>query len=354
MDTSALKIGITHGDINGIGYEIIIKALLDTRLYEICTPIVYGSPKVLAYYRKNLNAANFNINTIRTADEATPKKAYLINCLDDNVKVEMGVSTPAGGEAAALSLKKATDELKAGKLHGLVTAPINKLNIQSKDFNFPGHTEFLAKKFETEKFLMILASERLKVGVVTGHVPFTKVKDFITKENILSKIHIINDSLIKDFGIKKPRIAVLGLNPHCGDGGVMGAEENEIIIPAINQAKDEKVLALGPYSADGFFGSGAFAKFDAILAMYHDQGLAPFKAVSFEDGINYTAGLPVIRTSPGHGVGYDIAGKGTANENSLRQAIYLAVDIYKNRKLHEEINANPMKVSDDRQRDRDN
>lgn len=351
MEPYSIKVGITQGDINGIGYEVIIKTLMDSRIFEVCTPIVYGSPKVLAYYRKALNIANFNLNSIRGGEEAQPRKGYLINCLDDNVKVELGQSTQAGGEAAALSLKKAVEELKNGKIDVLVTSPINKNNIQSKDFSFPGHTEYFAKKFETSNYLMFMVSDKLRVGVVSGHVALNKVAEQITIENILAKLRIINDSLIKDFGIRKPKIAVLGLNPHCGDEGLLGTEERDIIIPAINKAKDEKIVALGPFPADGLFGSNNYSKFDAILAMYHDQGLAPFKAIAFESGINFTAGLPVIRTSPAHGVGYDIAGKGEANENSFRQAIYLACDIFNNRKLYQEINKNPLPFSEGRGKD---
>ncbi|HBX52846.1 MAG: 4-hydroxythreonine-4-phosphate dehydrogenase PdxA [Bacteroidetes bacterium RIFOXYA12_FULL_35_11] len=351
MERKIIKVGITQGDINGIGYEVIIKTLMDPRMLEICTPIVYGSPKVFAYYRKALNIVNFSLNSIRSADEALPKKAYIINCLDDNVKVEIGQVTSAGGEAAAISLKRATDELKAGKIDVLVTAPINKQNIQSKDFNFPGHTEYLAKKFDTENYLMLLACDRIKVGLVTSHVPIAEVPKLITKENILNKLRIINDSLKKDFAVIKPKIAVLSLNPHCGDSGLLGTEEKNIIIPAVEQAREEKILATGPYAADGFFGCGAHIKFDAILAMYHDQGLAPFKAIAFEEGVNYTAGLPFIRTSPAHGVGYDIAGKGVADESSFRQALYMACDIFHNRKVYAEINKNPLPFSNDKAKD---
>ncbi len=351
MNTQPIKVGITHGDINGIGYEVIMKTLLDPRILEICTPIIYGSSKVLAYYRKALNISNFNLNSIRSGDEAHPKKAYLINCLDDNVKVEIGQSTQAGGEAAMISLKKATDELKNGKINVLLTAPINKNNVQSKDFNFPGHTEFLANKFESTNYLMLMVSDKIRIGVVSGHVALSKVCEQITKENILSKIRIIHSSLLKDFGIRKPKIAVLGLNPHCGDNGLLGSEEKDIIIPAIKQAVDEKIVVTGPYSADGFFGSSNYGKFDAVLAMYHDQGLAPFKAIAFESGVNFTAGLSVIRTSPAHGVGYDIAGKGEANENSFRQALYLACDVFNNRKIYQELSKNPLPFSEAKTRD---
>lgn len=351
MNTQPIKVGITHGDINGIGYEVIMKTLLDPRILEICTPIIYGSSRVLAYYRKALNISNFNLNSIRSGDEAHPKKAYLINCLDDNVKVEIGQSTQAGGEAAMISLKKATDELKNGKINVLLTAPINKNNVQSKDFNFPGHTEFLANKFESTNYLMLMVSDKIRIGVVSGHVALSKVCEQITKENILSKIRIIHSSLLKDFGIRKPKIAVLGLNPHCGDNGLLGSEEKDIIIPAIKQAVDEKIVVTGPYSADGFFGSSNYGKFDAVLAMYHDQGLAPFKAIAFESGVNFTAGLSVIRTSPAHGVGYDIAGKGEANENSFRQALYLACDVFNNRKIYQELSKNPLPFSEAKTRD---
>lgn len=351
MNTQPIKVGITHGDINGIGYEVIMKTLLDPRILEICTPIIYGSSKVLAYYRKALNISNFSLNSIRSGDEAHPKKAYLINCLDDNVKVEIGQSTQAGGEAAMISLKKATDELKNGKINVLLTAPINKNNVQSKDFNFPGHTEFLANKFESTNYLMLMVSDKIRIGVVSGHVALSKVCEQITKENILSKIRIIHSSLLKDFGIRKPKIAVLGLNPHCGDNGLLGSEEKDIIIPAIKQAVDEKIVVTGPYSADGFFGSSNYGKFDAVLAMYHDQGLAPFKAIAFESGVNFTAGLSVIRTSPAHGVGYDIAGKGEANENSFRQALYLACDVFNNRKIYQELSKNPLPFSEAKTRD---
>ncbi len=332
MDRYKIRVGISQGDINGISYEIIIKTLLDHRILEFCTPIVYGSSKVAAYHRKALNVSNFSLNSISNADEANIKRANIINCLDDNIKVEFGKSTDTAGSASFIALERAAQDLKENKIDVLVTAPINKNNIQSKDFNFPGHTEYLKEKFKADEVLMMLVSDIMRVGVVTGHVPISKVAEHITEENILKSLRLMNKSLIEDFAIRKPRIAVLGLNPHAGDNGVIGNEENEIIIPAIAQARKENILAIGPYPADGFFGSSSFKQFDAILAMYHDQGLAPFKAISFDSGVNYTAGLPIVRTSPAHGTAYEIVGKNIASPNSFRQALYLACDIYKNRK----------------------
>lgn len=346
MSDERIRVGITQGDINGIGYEVIIKTLMDPRVEEFCTPIVYGSPKVAAYHRKALNVENFSFNQIKDAEEATARKAYIINCMDDNVRVELGKSTEYGGQGSMLSLQAAIADIKAGKIDVLVTAPINKYNIQSPDFKFPGHTEYLANAFNTQEVLMLLVSETMKVGVVTGHVPLSQVPSLITKEAILTKLRLLNKSMIEDFGIRRPRIAVMGLNPHAGDQGVIGLEERDVIIPALNQANEEGMVAMGPYPSDGFFGSDSFTKFDAILAMYHDQGLAPFKVINFDTGVNFTAGLPIIRTSPDHGTAYDLAGKNEANPNSFRQALYLAVDLFKNRQLHSELTANPLKSVD--------
>jgi 4-hydroxythreonine-4-phosphate dehydrogenase len=346
MDTKAIVAGISHGDINGIGYEVIIKTLMDPTFNELCVPIVYGSPKVAAYHRKALNINNFSFNNIRSADEANPKKANLINCLDDNIRVELGKSTPQGGEAALASLEKAIEDLKSGKINVLVTAPIDKKNIQSDKFNFKGHTEYLKSKAGAEEALMFMISENMRIGFATGHVPLKKVHENITIESLLKKIRLMNQSLIIDFAIRKPKIAVLGLNPHAGDNSLLGTEEAEIIIPAITQAEKEGILAFGPFPADGFFGAASFTKFDGILAMYHDQGLSPFKALSFDMGVNFTAGLPFIRTSPVHGTAFQIAGRGEASENSFRQALYLACSIFKNRQLHSEITRNPLKHQD--------
>lgn len=344
--TDTIKVGISHGDINGISYEVIMKTLLDPRIMEMCIPIIYGSPKVAAYHRKALNINNLSLNHVRNPREAGPKKAHVLNCIDDNVRVELGKSTPVAGEASYMALERATTDLQEGLIDVLVTAPINKDNIQSDKFNFPGHTEFLARKFNSKDYLMLMVSETMKVGLVTTHLPVSEVANYITKETILSKLRIIAHSLQQDFAVTRPRIAVFGLNPHAGDNGLLGKEEIDRIIPAIEQAKKEGIMALGPYPADGFFGSEDYLKFDAILAMYHDQGLIPFKLSSFERGVNYTAGLPVIRTSPAHGTAYSLAGEDKASPDSFRQALFLALDIYKNRKIHEEITKNPLKKYD--------
>jgi len=342
MENRQIIAGITHGDINGIGYEVIIKSLLDNAIFELFTPVVYGSPKVAAYHRKALNIDNFSFNTIRHAGEVHPRRANMINCLGDDVRVELGQPTRHSGEAAFIVLEKAVNDLRDRKIDVLVTAPIDKSVIQSEKFTFPGHTEYLKSKFGADDTLMFMISESMKVGVVTGHIPLAKVAETITTELILKKIRLMNHSLITDFAIRKPSIAVLGLNPHAGDEGLLGTEEKEIIQPAVKKACDEGMMVFGPFSADGFFGAAHFRKFDAVLAMYHDQGLAPFKATAFGTGVNYTAGLPVVRTSPAHGTAFSLAGKGEASESSFRHAIYLACDIFRNRKLYEEISGNPL------------
>jgi len=346
MENKTILAGISQGDINGIGYEVIIKALSNPTINDICTPIVYGSPKVAAYHRKALNVNNFIFNNIRTADEAHAKKANMINCLDDNIRVELGKSTPQGGEAAIISLEKAVEDLKEGRIDVLITAPIDKQNVQSETFQFKGHTDYLKSVAGASEVLMFMISESMRIGMATDHVPLNKVSGMITKELLLRKIRLMNQSLMFDFGIRKPRIAVLGLNPHAGDNSLLGTEEAEIISPAIQQALKEGIMTFGPFPADGFFGAGSFAKFDGILAMYHDQGLTPFKALSFDSGVNFTAGLPFIRTSPVHGTAFSIAGKGEASENSFRQAIYLACDIFRNRQMYNEISKNPLKHQD--------
>lgn len=326
-----IKLAITHGDINGISYEIIIKTLRDNRILDFCTPIIYGSPKVAAYHRKAINAGHFSMNHINSVDQARDKKVNIINCIDDNIRVELGKSSEAAGEASYLALEAAVTDLRQGLADVLVTAPINKHNIQRDSFNFSGHTEYLAEKFESEKHIMLMLSDNMKVGVVTGHLPIKEVAQNITKENIIEKIEVLEQSLVYDFGISNPKIAVLGLNPHIGDSGLIGEEEEEIIIPAINEVREKKITALGPYPADGFFGSAAYEKFDAVLAMYHDQGLAPFKALSRDGGVNYTAGLPVVRTSPDHGTAYELAGQGVASPDAFRKALYIAIDIFRSR-----------------------
>ncbi len=338
-----IRVGITHGDINGISYEVIIKTLIEPHMLELCTPVIYGSPKVAAYHRKALNIDNLSFNHIRSAKDAHTKRINIINCIDDNVRVELGKSTREAGESAFNALDAACKDIEHGLLDVLITAPINKDNIQSEHFSFPGHTEYLAERFQSEDYAMLMVSETMKMGVVTTHLPLNEVSKHITKEAVLSKLRIIAKSLQQDFSINKPRIAVFGLNPHAGDNGLLGKEENEVILPAIIQAKKEGIIALGPYPADGFFGSQDYRKFDAILAMYHDQGLIPFKLASFEQGVNYTAGLPIIRTSPAHGTAYSLAGEDKASPVSFRQAMYLAVDIFKNRQTFEEISKNPLK-----------
>ena len=340
-----IKVGITHGDINGVSYEVIIKALSDNRLFNNITPIIYGSPKVLAYYRKAINSP-IQTNTIHSASDAKPTAVSIINCNSEDIRVEIGESTKDAGLAAYQALEKASQDLKDRKIDVLVTAPINKNNIQSAGFKFPGHTEYLADEFGNDEHLMILLNKDIKIGVVTGHIPISKVAETITKELILTKLNVLNDSLKNDFLIRKPKIAILSLNPHCGDKGVIGNEEIDIIIPAIEEANENQILAFGPYPTDGFFGSFEFRKFDAVLAMYHDQGLAPFKVIAFEDGVNYTAGLPIVRTSPSHGTAYEISGKDLASEQSFRNALYLAVDIYNNRNYQYNLEQNKMETSD--------
>lgn len=337
-----IKIGISHGDINGIGYEVIIKTLMDKRISEICTPIVFGSPKVAAYHKKALDIENISFTGITSAKEANGNKIYIINCVDENVRVELGKSTEGAGLSSYNALKAATEALASGAIDALVTAPISKQNIQHSDFDYNGHTEYLQVQFRAEEVMMLMVSDLLKVGLVAGHIPISQLSSFITKELIEEKIKILSHSLLEDFGIRNPTIAVLGLNPHAGDNGLLGSEENEVIIPAIEEAKKANISVFGPFAADGFFGSGRFTKFDAVLAMYHDQGLAPFKALSMENGVNFTAGLPKVRTSPAHGTAFDLAGKSEASADSFRNALYLAIDAVRNRELYKEISNNPL------------
>lgn len=341
-----LKIGISHGDFNGIGYETILKTFLDSRMFDFCTPIIYGSSKIASYYKKLIPGINYNFNTIRAANNAVENRLNIINIYNEEAKIDVGKSTELAGQLSFEALEAVTQDIGYG-IDVMVTAPINKDNIQSDEFKFPGHTEYLAEKFGKNKELMILASEFMKVAIVTGHIPISEVSSKITKELILHKLAIFENSLKIDFGIRKPRIAVLGLNPHAGDNGLLGKEEEEIIIPAIEEAKEAGILSFGPFPSDGFFGSSDFTKFDGILAMYHDQGLIPFKALVFDKGVNFTAGLSIVRTSPDHGTAYSIAGKNLANPTSLREAILMAVDIYNRRKLNDEISANPLKFSKD-------
>lgn len=339
------KVGITQGDINGIGYEVIIKTLANPRILEICTPVVYGSSKVASYHKKTLDFPDFNFNLVKNADQAIAKRANIVNVIDREIKIDVGESTEVGGQLSLMSLEAAIHDLKSGMINILVTAPINKKNIQSPGFHFPGHTEYLAQKFDAKDVLMLMVNHSLRIGVVTGHLPLAKVSETITQELILHKVRLFSHSLKRDFGIRQPRIAILGLNPHSGDEGVIGDEEINTIIPAIQKAKSENMLVFGPYPADGFFGSGNFTKFDGILAMYHDQGLVPFKAMAFDGGVNFTAGLPIVRTSPAHGTAYEIAGKNMASADSFRESLYLALDVYKNRKAYDELIANPLRFT---------
>lgn len=345
MEAEKIIIGITHGDINGIGYEVILKTMADSRMLETFIPVIYGSPKVAAFYRKALDIQGLNLNIVNSIEEINIKRVNIINCVDDEIKVELGNSTEEAGKAAFEALERAGEDLKKGAIQALVTAPINKKNIQSQAFHFPGHTEYLEKKFgDTTPALMMLINDVMRVAVVTGHIPVKSVSSELTEKLILEKLIVLNNSLKNDFSIIRPRIAVLGLNPHAGDEGLLGDEEKLIIIPALKQAESQGIICVGPYSADGFFGSGNFNKFDAVLAMYHDQGLIPFKTVSMDTGVNFTAGLSIIRTSPDHGTAYDIAGKNIASEESFREALYMAYDIYQNRKRNKDISVNPLKT----------
>lgn len=320
-------IGITIGDINGIGPEVIIKSLLDSRILTIVTPVIYGSTKVLSYYRKNLGTEDFNYSQVRD-NYFNNKKVNVVNCWDETVEINAGVSSKDAGNYAFKALECAVKDLKEGKINAIVTGPINKNNIQSDQFNFAGQTEYITKKSDKKDSLMMMVGESLKVGLVTTHLPIKDVPSQISTKTVSAKLKIFIDSLKSDFGITKPKIAVLGLNPHAGDEGLLGKEEQEIIQPVIEEFKSKGHLTYGPYPSDGFFGAAQYKNFDGILAMYHDQGLIAFKTLSFEIGVNYTAGLEIIRTSPDHGTAYNLAGKNVASEISMRSAIYLAKDIY--------------------------
>ena len=342
MEQQRIKVAITHGDTNGVGYEVILKAFDDPQMLELCTPIIYGSPKVAAYHRKVLNLQT-NFTIIEKAEEAKEGKLNLLTTFDDEVKIELGTPAKEAGEAALAALDRAMTDYRSGLYDVIVTAPINKKTIQSELFHFCGHTEYIESCVgDGNKALMILMNDVLKVALVTTHLPIKDVASAITKEAIVEKAILLNNSLKRDFGLTRPRIAVLALNPHAGDDGLLGKEENEVIMPAIAELESKGVMAFGPYAADGFFGSGNYRHYDAVLAMYHDQGLAPFKTLAQENGVNYTAGLPIVRTSPDHGTAYDIAGKGVADAQSFREAIYAAIDIYRNRKNYDEAGAHPL------------
>ncbi len=340
-----IRVGISIGDINGIGPEVIMKALNDNRLLLDCTPVIYGSTKVFSHYKKLFNEQEFNYQSCKTAEEAISRKVNIVNVWTEEVEITEGKVDQQGGKYAYLSLEKATEDLASGKIDVLVTAPISKEAMNKSGFQFPGHTEYLAHLAGVPEALMIMVAGSLRVALVTTHIPLKDVSGTLSKELILEKLRIFETSLKKDFGIVRPKIAVFGLNPHAGENGKMGTEEQEIINPAIQLARNENMLAFGPYPADGFFGSPARSDFDGVLAMYHDQGLTAFKALAFEDGVNYTAGLPIVRTSPDHGTAFDIAGKNVASEDSMRHAIYVAMDVYRNRQFTKEISANPLKIS---------
>jgi 4-hydroxythreonine-4-phosphate dehydrogenase len=347
-----LKIGISIGDINGVGLEVILKTFKDRRMMDICTPIIFGSSKLINEYKKTLSLENIAFHSIKEVSLAKARKINVVECWESDVTLALGENNENGGKYAFLSLEKASAELVNHTIDALVTAPINKKNIQSDTFTFPGHTEYLADK-KKEDVLMLMTTDLLKVGVVTSHIPLEKVAENINEKSILNKLELFQKSLTKDFGIRKPKIAVLGLNPHAGDNGILGKEEGKVIVPTIEKAKEKNILAFGPYPADSFFGSSFMTKFDGVLAMYHDQGLIPFKTISFGKGVNYSAGLSFVRTSPDHGTAYDIAGKNMADESSFREAVYLACDIAKKREEFKQLNANVLKTQNRRKSNSD-
>jgi len=336
-----IKIGISIGDLNGIGMEVIIKTFLDSRMTELCTPIIFGGAKVASYHRKALEIKDFSFHIINKIKDANIKRANLLNCWNEEVEIKFGEPSEIAGKYAFKSLEKVTDSLKNEEVDVLVTAPINKANIQKNQSAFIGHTEYLGQQFDGDP-LMIMLSDAMRIAFVTGHIPLSEVANSLSENKIESKIEQLSKSLIQDFGISKPKIAVIGLNPHAGEDGILGGEEKEIILPAIKKAKQKNILAFGPYSADSFFTKDNLQNFDGVLAMYHDQGLTPFKTLSFSEGVNYTAGLSIVRTSPVHGTAYDIAGKNCADEISFRNAIYMACDIYKKRQEYKALSANPL------------
>lgn len=323
------------GDPNGIGPEVVIKALADTRIFNLFTPVVYGSTRALSFYKKQINAEEFNYSQVKSDASYFPKSVNVVNCWDEQTEITPGVASKTGGKCALLSLRKAVEDLKSSAIDAVVTAPIDKNTIHSDEFPYHGHTEFFTQAFNAGESLMLLTGNELKVGLVTEHIPVKEIARHITRDRVELKIRLLEMSLKKDFGIQKPKIAVLGLNPHAGDGGLLGTEENEVIKPVIAELKSKGKLIMGPFPSDGFFGAGQHLKFDGVLAMYHDQGLVAFKTLDFNSGVNFTAGLPIVRTSPDHGTAYNIAGKNMADEGSMRQAIYLACDIAKNRKAIE-------------------
>ena len=336
-----LKIGISVGDINGIGLEVIIKALSREEIFEYCTPVIYCSAKIVSYH-KNIVAQNFSFNQAKSAEFISSGRVNVVNCWTEQVNVNLGNISEEGGKYAYISLEAATKDLKDGTIDALVTAPINKAAMQMAEFPYPGHTEYLTNALGAEQSLMLMVSDQIRIGLATNHLPVREVADTITKSLLIEKIKIMEQTLRVDFGIERPTIAVLGLNPHAGDDGVIGKEEIEIIRPAILECKKKNMLVMGPFAGDGFFGSGKHAKYDGILAMYHDQGLIPFKSLTFGEGVNYTAGLPFVRTSPDHGTGFDIAGQNIADPNSFMSALFLALDAARNRTQYHADRANEL------------
>ncbi|MCQ2295261.1 MAG: 4-hydroxythreonine-4-phosphate dehydrogenase PdxA [Bacteroidales bacterium] len=337
-----VRIGITQGDINGVSYEVILKTFSDCRMFDFCTPILYGSTKVASYHKKLLSLhQDITFNGIHEAKEAADHKFNVINLTNDEIKIEVGKLTDVAGAQSRLSLNKACEDLKEGCVDVLVTAPISKKNIQSPDFDFPGHTEYLSHQFGCSS-LMIMVCDRMRIGIVTNHLAIKDVPDAITHNVLFDKIMLMNESLKRDFGIPMPKIAIMALDPHAGDNGVIGNFDMTVVKPVIDEVQSKGVLAYGPYPSDGFFGNSEFTKFDGVLALYHDQGLIPFKLMSFTEGVNFTAGLPYVRTSPAHGTGFDIAGKDKASEQSFRRAVYLACDILRNRKEYDELTSDPL------------
>lgn len=341
MIDSKITIGISQGDINGVGLEVILKTLMEPGICDICTPVLFSSQKTVSYYRKALGIEELSFNPIRDFSQLNPKRVNVFVCYEEEVNIETGKLTETGGKYARISLEQATLALFNNQVQALVTAPINKSNIQGEGFHYPGHTEYLEDKLQGEALMILCTDSGLRVALVTGHLPLSEVAARITVPLVTKRITQFYQTLVKDFAVRKPKIAVLGLNPHAGDNGSLGKEDQEIIKTAIDQLKLD-ALIYGPYSADGFFGNAAHKKFDGILAMYHDQGLIPFKTLAFNEGVNFTAGLDKIRTSPDHGTAFEIAGKNQASEQSFRKALYMAIDIYRNRKLYESISANPL------------
>ena len=338
-----VRLGITHGDINGVSYEVILKTFSDPRLFDICTPILYGSTKVASYHKKLLTLhSDINFTALNDAADAQPRRFNVVNLTNDEIKIDIGRSTEVAGLLSRQSLNRACEDLKRGVIDVLVTAPINKKNIQASDFDFPGHTEYLSHQFGCSS-LMMMVCDRIRIGIVTNHLALKDVPNTITHNLLYDKTMLMNESLKRDFGVPMPKIAVLAIDPHAGDNGVIGDQDATVIKPVIDELQSKGVLVYGPFPSDGFFGSNEFNKFDGVLALYHDQGLIPFKLMSFTEGVNFTAGLPYVRTSPAHGTGYDIAGKDKASEQSFRSAVYLACNILRNRKEYDELTANPLK-----------